>query len=180
MKASSKVSNIIVSLCEMIIGILLLVNPIGFTTGIIVFIGIVLLLMGLSKVVGYFREAPEEAALKQGLTRGCIEILAGLFCIIKSEWFIVTFPILTILYGIGILVTGIAKVQWTVDSIRLKMKRWFWIAISAVLTLACAVLILCNPFSSTTVLWTFIAVILIVEAVMDIVATVFVKNEEAV
>ena len=135
-----------------------------------------MLVLGVAGVVQYFRTAPEIAAVKQGLTRGCIEILAGLFCILNSGWFISTFPILTILYGIGILITGVTKVQWTVDKIRLKIKKWFWTAINAVLTIVCAVIILCNPFSSTAVLWSFIAVILIVEAVIDIIAAIFSKE----
>ncbi|MGN0467995.1 MAG: HdeD family acid-resistance protein [Acutalibacteraceae bacterium] len=176
MSASFKFGSILLSLCEIIVGILLLINPVGFTTGIIIFLGLVILILGIANIVQYFRAIPEEAALKQSLTRGCIEILAGLFCIFKSGWFIATFPILTILYGIGILITGIAKVQWTVDKIRLKIKKWYWSAISAVLTIAFAAVILCNPFSSTTVLWGFIGVILIVEAVVDIVAVIFTRR----
>ncbi|MGM9537989.1 MAG: HdeD family acid-resistance protein [Candidatus Onthomonas sp.] len=177
MKASSKIGSIILSLCEAVIGVLLLVNPVGFTTGIIVFLGVVLLILGIASVVQYFRAEPEEAAIKQGLTRGCLEILAGLFCVTESGWFIATFPLLTILYGIGMLVTGITKVQWTVDKIRLKIKKWIWTAISAVLTILCAVVILYNPFSSAAVLWMFIAIILIIEAVIDIIAAIFAKED---
>lgn len=176
MKTSSKVSSIILSLCEIGIGILLLVNPVGFTTGIIVSLGIILLILGIISVVQYFKENPEAAVLKQDLTRGCIEILAGLFCIMKSGWFLAAFPVLTVLYGIGVLVIGISKVQWTVDKIRLKTKKWFWMAISAVLTIVCAVIILCNPFSSAAVMWIFIAVSLIAEAIIDIIATIFIKE----
>ena len=178
MKTSSKASKIILSLCEAIVGILLLVNPVGFTTGIIVFLGLVLCLLGVTSIVQYFREAPEVAAARRSLTLGCMEILAGLFCILKSGWFISTFPLLTILYGIGMLITGITKVQWTVDQIRLKMKKWIWTALSAALTIVCAGIILCNPFSSTAVLWMFIAVILIVEAIVDIIAAIFAKEDK--
>lgn len=177
MKTSSKVSSIILSVCEAIIGILLLINPVGFTTGIIIFLGIVLLIMGIANIVQYFRTAPEAAAGEQGLTLGCIKTLGGLFCILRSGWFIATFTILTILYGIGTLIAGIAKIQWTVDKIRLKMKKWFWTVIGATLTIVCAVIILCNPFSSTAALWMFIAITLIVEAVVDIVAAIFVKEK---
>lgn len=177
MKSSSKISSILLSLCEAIIGVLLLVNPVGFTVGILIFLGIVFVILGITSVVQYFRTPAEIAAAKQGLTRGCLEILAGLFCILNNGWFITVFPILTVLYGIGTLVAGIAKVQWTIDKIRLKLKRWFWTAISAIVTIACAVVILCNPFSSTAVLWIFIAVILIVEAVIDIISAIFTKSE---
>lgn len=174
---TSKASIIILSLCEVIVGILLLVNPVGFTTGILIFLGLVLLILGVTNVVQYFRATPQRAAIEQKMSRGLLEILVGLFLVLKSGWFLATFPILTILYGIGTLLTGITKVQWTVDQIRLKMKKWFWTALGAVLTIVCAVIILCNPFSSTAVLWTFIAVILIVEAAIDIIAAIFSKEE---
>ena len=48
--------------------------------------------------------------------------------------------------------------------------------LSAALTIVCAVIILYNPFSSTAVLWTFIAITLIVEAVVDVIATIFAKE----
>ncbi|MGN1002337.1 MAG: HdeD family acid-resistance protein [Oscillospiraceae bacterium] len=177
MKTSSKVSSIVLSLCEAIIGVLLLVNPVGFTSGIIIFLGIVLLILGITNIVQYFRAIPEAAAVKQSLARGIIEILAGLFCVFKSGWFIAAFPLLSLLYGIGILVAGVTKIQWTVDKIRLKQKKWVWTAISAVLTIVCAVIILCNPFSGTAILWIFIAVSLIVEAVLDLIAAIFIRGE---
>lgn len=178
MKTTSKISSIIMSLCELIVGILLLVDPVGFTTGIITFLGIVLVIVGIAGAVQYFRTSPEKAAVEQGLTRGLIEVLVGIFFITKNEWFIVTFPLLTVVYGIGTLIMGITKIQWTVDMIRLKAKKWFWAAISAVLTIICAVIILCNPFSSASALWIFIAVALIVEAVVDVVVTIFAKKED--
>ena len=82
----------------------------------------------------------------------------------------VTFPLLTVLYGILTLVSGVSKVQWAVDMLRAKQKYWFVEVISAVLTIICAILILTNPFTSTAFLWTFIGVSMIVEAVVDVIA----------
>lgn len=81
-----------------------------------------------------------------------------------------TFPLLTVIYGVLTLLGGINKVQWAIDMLRAKQKYWFVAIISAVLTLVFSALILANPFASTAVLWTFIAVTLIVEAVIDIAA----------
>lgn len=176
MKTASKASIIILSLCEVIVGILLLMNPVSFTTGVIIFLGVVLIVVGTASVVQYFRDPPEVAVLKKELVRGCVAILGGLFCVMKSGWFIVAFPILTRLYGVVTLVTGLVKVQWTIDKIRLKQKRWIWTTFDAVLTIIFAAIVLCNPFSSTAVLWIFIAVGLIVEAVIDIITAIFIKN----
>lgn len=164
------------SLCELTVGILLLINPVGFTTGIIVFLGIVLTLAGVGGVVQYFRTPPEKAALEQSLARGLIEVIVGIFFITESKWLLAAFPFITIIYGIGILLLGISKIQLTVDMIRLKFPKWFWAAISAAITIICAVVILWNPFTGTSALWIFIAVALIVEAVIDIIVLIFSKS----
>ncbi len=168
--------NLLMCIAELLIGILLLIDPIGFTSGIIIVLGIVLALDGLRCCVRYFREDPAEAAEQGNLGKGLIFLITGLFCALKSEWFIATFPVLTVIYGVVTLMTGIRKIQWAFDMLRQKQKYWFVALIGAVLTLTFAVLILCNPFSTTAILWTFIAVSLIVEAVVDILTYIFGKK----
>ena len=174
----TKSGKIIMCLCELIVGILLLVNPVGFTAGIISSLGVVFIVLGVVSIVRYFKTPPEQAVVEKGLTKGLIEVSAGFLCIFGNKWIILAFPLLTVVYGIGILITGITKIQWTVDMLRLKTRRWFWSAIGAVLTIICGVIILCNPFGSTSVLWTFIAIALIVQAVIDAVVTICEKPEE--
>ncbi|WP_262398460.1 DUF308 domain-containing protein [Zongyangia hominis] len=113
---------------------------------------------------------PKPLRRKAVSAKGIIFAIFGLFCAFKSEWFMVTFPLLTVLYGILTLVSGVSKVQWAVDMLRAKQKYWFVEVISAVLTIICAILILTNPFTSTAFLWTFIGVSMIVEAVVDVIA----------
>ncbi|MGN1417618.1 MAG: DUF308 domain-containing protein [Oscillospiraceae bacterium] len=48
------------------------------------------------------------------------------------------------------------------------------------MTIVCAVIIICNPFSSTAALWIFIAVALIVGAIVDIVTVIFAKTESEI
>lgn len=176
LKSKRNTGNLVLCILEVLVGILLLVNPAGFTSGIIITVGVLLMLLGIRSIVSYFREEPEAAAAENGLCKGLVFLLFGLFCAFKSEWFIVTFPVLTVIYGMATLLTGIGKVQGTVDMIRQKQKRWFVALIGAVLTLVFSVLILCNPFASTEFLWTFIAVSLIIEAVVDILTFVFGRN----
>ena len=162
--------NLLMCFAELLVGILLLINPIGFTSGIIITLGIILALNGLHCCIRYFREDPEEAAEQGSLVKGLIFLITGLFCAFKSEWFFATFPVLTVIYGVVTLMTGIRKIQWAFDMLRQKQKYWFVEVISAVLTIICAILILTNPFTSTAFLWTFIGVSMIVEAVVDVIA----------
>lgn len=166
-------SSVGMSLAEIIVGILLLMNPVAFTSGIIVAFGIVLMIMGVSKTVKYFLTEPEEAAVGQILVKGLLLLLAGVFCAFNSRWFIATFPVITLVYGAVILITGITKIQWTIDIIRMKRSKWIWVAISALISVLCGIVIICNPFSSTAVLWMFTGISLIVDAVFDMIGGIF-------
>lgn len=171
-----RLSIILLSAGEIILGVLLLVNPVGLAKFIITVLGVVLAAIGTVNVIQYFRTPPFEAAMKKSLTIGILAILLGLWCIFNGEWFIAIFPLLTTLYGIVTLVSGVVKIQWTADMIRMKIERWGLMAVSAVLTVAVSAIILLQPFSTAAALWIFIGLSLIVEAVFDIVAAIFKKS----
>ena len=178
MKSTSKLASILLALCEVAAGVLLLIDPVSFTKVILTVMGGILVIMGVVSAVQYFRATPLRAAAGKGLVRGCVEIAFGVFCIAKSSWFLATFPLLTVIYGVVTLVSGFTKLQWTVDMIRMKMKKWGLAALSAAVTILCALVILGNPFASTTVLWMFIGIALIVEAVADLIAAILMRPEE--
>ncbi len=70
MKALRQNGNaIIVCIIEVVVGILLLVDPVGLTTSIIIAAGIALMVDGLLNVIRYFKSDPEEAAVSQLLMR---------------------------------------------------------------------------------------------------------------
>ncbi|MDO4343765.1 MAG: DUF308 domain-containing protein [Eubacteriales bacterium] len=171
-----KRGSLLMCIIEILVGILLLINPVGFTTGIIVTLGVLMVILGIGSAVGYFRAQPEEAAQESGLAKGLLFISIGYVCCFKTDWFLAAFPLITVFYGILIFISGISKIQWAVDMLRQKQKYWFLALISAALSVVFAALVLANPFSSTEVLWTFIAVSLIVEAVMDILTFIFGKK----
>ncbi len=172
-KGNKGVATLLMSLVEVVIGILLLIDPAGFTSGILIAFGIVMMLVGIVDIIRYFATKAEEAAQKGLLASGILFAAIGGFCAFHSEWLVATFPVITVFYGILILVSGVGKLQMSVDMVRLKQKYWFIALIGALLTLLIAVLVICNPFSTTAILWTFLGISLIVEAVADIVAFIF-------
>lgn len=173
MKAlKDNLSKMILSICEILVGVLLLINPVGFTKGIIIAAGSFLIIIGIVDIIKYFRINAVSAAVSQFLAKGLIAIVIGAFCILKTNWFVITFPVLTMIYGVIILIAGLGKVQMTVDMIRLKKSGVILFLISALLSLACAVIIIMNPFESTKVLWMFIGITLIIEALCDFISTI--------
>lgn len=167
------------SICEIVVGILLFVNPLGFTGTIIKIAGIILLVVGVWFGINYFRADPVTAHMEQGLTKALLAIVAGLFCVFKTEWFLVAFPVVTVLYGVVIILTGIVRVQWTVDMLRMKLDRWYLAGIGALISLAFGAIILTNPFAWTAFLWTFVGISMVVNAVFDLCVAIFIKKVES-
>ena len=171
--------SLVMSLAEMVIGVLLLADPVGFTSGIVGVFGILLMITGVWHVFRYFRTAPEAAATGRILSRGLLELCAGVFCAFRSHWFVAAYSVLTLVYGAGILISGIVKIQWTVDIIRMKRRKWFWMAISGAISFFCGMTVIAAPFRSAAVLWMFVGVTLVVDAVIDMLGTVFGNREPA-
>ena len=161
-------SAIVAGLVELLIGILLFVDPVGFTSGILMAVGVILLICGVVCLIRYFNTEPVQAALEQNFAKGLVMILLGGFLALRTQQAIALFPLLTHLYGIAILIIGVVKLQQGVDLLRLKARFWFLAGINALLAVLFAVIILSNPFASTVVLWRVAAISLIAEAVLDI------------
>ncbi|MCD8067537.1 MAG: DUF308 domain-containing protein [Lachnospiraceae bacterium] len=162
-------SGVAWALCELVVGISLLIDPVSFTPRIIMVAGAILTVVAAINIVRYFRNAPPTGIFERKLSAGLIEVICGIFCVTTPQWFAATFPALAVIYGVATLMSGVMKVELTVNMLRMKVRRWWISAIGAAVTIACAVFIICNPLNITAVLWTFIAISLIVEAVIDLV-----------
>ena len=113
-------ADLALCILELAAGILLLLDPVKFTSTVIIGVGVVLIILGLIEVVNYFRTDAKSASLGQMLTKGLISLLAGAFCVVQWQWFLVTFPVLTMVYGTLILLRGISKIQLAIDMVRLR------------------------------------------------------------
>ena len=167
--------NLLIALGELILGILLLINPESFSTGITIAFGVVCLLFGILQTIFYWRKPLVQAGTQLYLMKGLISISAGLFCIIFSDWFGHSYQVLLRIYGVLLLVCAFYKVQWSVDLLRQKQTRWFLGAIIAATTLVFALLIIANRFSTMKASWIFSGIVLIIQAVMDLVVLLFAR-----
>lgn len=174
---NKKINSAILCLCELLIGILLLIKPVGFTSGIIIAIGIALALRGILRIVAYFKAPAQEAAKQRGLSEGIVCLLIGLFCALKTGWLLTVFPFVGMIYGIMLVLLGVDKLQTAVDQKRLGLDKWYMAAISSAISLVCGAIIMCNPFTTTVYLWMFTGISLIVEAAMDVVSLILYRKK---
>lgn len=155
--------NVILCLGELIVGILLLVNPEGFTRSIIMALGVAVAALGVFNVIRYFRTNPVQAATERRLAYGLGQLALGAFCLTQSHWLVGLFPVLTRLYGAAVLVLALFRIQQFVDARRLGFKGLVS-GVSALFTLVYACMILLIP--ETT--WMFVGIMLLLEALMDL------------
>lgn len=167
--------SLIYCIGEIIIGILILFNHVAFTNIIVRALGAVLIVLGVLNIMKYFKQTAEAGAMSMGLSKGLIQILAGIFCIFNPEWFTTTFTFLSVAYGVGILIVGMIKLQWAVDALRLRNGSWLFSLIGGALSIILGLIIAFNPLTPQIV-WIFVGVTLIITGALDGVAAFFGKT----
>ena len=172
---SSKIGNILLCVAEIALGVLLLINPDRVTSIFITAVGICLMIAGVVCTALYFIGEAESMAIKQLLFKGILMIILGVLCVTQCGVIIAALPVVTWIYAIALLVLAAYKVQCTVDILRLSRIRWYFPAVSALLALLIAVLILLNPGFAMNVVWVFIGVSIILEAALEIVSIILLK-----
>lgn len=170
-KFMDRFGGVVTAVCELGVGIALLINASWFSETCITIIGVVVAAMGIFELLGYFRMSPEDGMESMGMTKALLGLLAGFFCVFRTDWFTDTFKVLSMLYGVGMLLVGVRKLAGTVDMLRLKNGGWTWKLLSGAATTACAVVTLAVDFDGDG-MWIFIGVALIVLAVIDVAAMV--------
>ncbi len=169
-----RTGSIILCIIEIVVGILLLIDPIGFTGGIIKGAGVVVTLAGVVDITRYFMSSPAVGAAEQRLFRGILEVMGGVTAFLKYDWFISAFPLLTVLYAIVMLIIAASHVQKMADLKRTGAARWYLPGISAALSIVLSTIILLNPFGAVAAVWTFAAISIIAEAVVTLVGILLV------
>ncbi len=167
---------ILVCLLEALTGVLLLINPTGFTQLIVTVVGVSLIIGGIASIVGYFRLDAVKASASGSLVKGLVMLLGGVALIFGAGW--VTDHVVDFIfrvYGVVVLLGGLVKFQWFVDAIRLKTGRWAVHLLNAIISIGCALVLILNPFAKE-IMWMFTGISLVVEAVMDLAVLIFAKG----
>lgn len=159
-------TGILLCLFELIVGILVLVDAIGFTTVIIIAAGIGLIVLGLVCAVKYGRTESKKAAEGQYLLKGLLALTAGFFCAFQSQWFL-DHSAFAILLGLAVFTAGLVKIQSAWDMLRAKNLRWYYVLIGAAISIICAIVILKYDFAGDDTRAIFTGVTLIVECIVD-------------
>ena len=172
---TSKIGNILLCIAEIIVGVLLLVNPDAVTSAFVIGAGAVMILTGIVFCTLYFVGETEKMVIKQLLFKGLLLIILGVLCVTQYGVLLAALPFVTWVYAIAMLILAAYKVQCTVDILRLSGIRWYFPAISAALAVVLALFILLNPNTAMNIVWGFMGVPIILEAGLEIATIILLK-----
>ena len=139
------------------LGMILLVWPSLSGQMICYGLGIGILLFGAYRIIGYFRSAPADAAVRNGLSSGIL---------MRPELIISMLPSL---FGLFLIMGAAREVQSACDLYRMAAPRWFLPLIGAIVQAVLGLIIFWNPFSTALTFMRFIGVSLLLEGTSQIV-----------
>lgn len=155
----------IIAAATLIFGLALLIWP-GITTELILNIcGAGLILVGAFNIVRYFLKKDSFISYNWDLGLGLTLACAGLALIVFKGLLLSIVPLL---FGIALLLGGIAKIQVSCNLRRMAFGRWYLTLIGAAVSCLLGGLIVANPFSTSLVLIRVIGVSIAIEAVQDL------------
>ena len=162
-----KISVILVlAACELLLGILLLVNPVGLTGFVIMALGVLLMILGVINLFQYIRLPLAEAAKTWNLATGAGLLAIGLSVLGNQTWMQEMVGTQTTLYGLVLMIAAFMKLQITVDALRYKYAYWYLMAISFVATGVLAALLFGGVFAENVV-WIVTGIAMIALALLD-------------
>lgn len=169
-RLSRNFSIILMILFEGIVGFMLFGDPENFTRGVIVFFGIVMLILGIGNLIQTLRTRVDGKPDSYLMTGAVADLIIGLILTVGNKLVYGIFPVLAVIYGIFLIIAGIHKTRVYLWLKRDGFRPSILSIISALAAIALGVIIVLNPFSTAATLWKFTGIVMIVEAVVDLIA----------
>lgn len=141
-------------------------------------LGIMMILFGCVKLVGYFSKDLFRLAFQFDLEFGILLIALGLIVLVKSEN---VMNFIFVALGIAILTDGLFKVQIAMDSRRFGIDVWWLILVLAVITGFVGLLMMFRPGESGQMLMVLLGISLLAEGILNlcvVISTVKIINHQ--
>ena len=143
----AKAGYITISLMFCLGGILLMFNPDMPTKLLGIVVGILLVVCGAVKLIGYFSKDLYRLAFQFDLAMGVFAMIAGVILLVKEKTVMNYFQPLA---GALILADGLLKLQTAVDARKFGLMKWWLIGVLALLTSVIGIVLVFHFFGGKT------------------------------
>ena len=161
----AKIGYIAVSAALCFFGVLLIVKPEICLAAFGLFTGIVLIIFGIIKIVGYLSRDLYRLAFQYDLACGILVIALGIMVILEPNDAIET---ICIAVGITFLMDGLLKIQISIDAKTFGIRQWWLILSVALLTVVIGVLLVSRTSGSVRTLMVLLGISLLADGIMNL------------
>lgn len=176
---TAKIGYIVLSAVLCVLGLVLILFPEFSASMLGVACGIVLILFGIVKLVGYFSRDLYRLAFQYDLASGCLLILLGIVMLLRPDSLL---NFICVALGIYILTDGLFKIQIAVDARRFGLRRWWLILTEAILAAILGLVLIFRLTDSARVLTVLLGITMLAEGILNlstvITAVKIVKNQK--
>ncbi len=162
---TAKIGYIIISAILCALGILLIAKPDMSLSLIGVIVGIVLIVFGVIKLIGYFSKDLYRLAFQFDLAFGILLIALSVVILIRPENMM---SFLCIVLGIAILADGLFKIQTALDARRFGLRTWWLILSLAIIAGVIGAVLVFRPTESARIVTMLLGMSLLAEGILNL------------
>lgn len=175
---AAKIGYLILSALLCVLGVVLIAMPDFSVSMLGVLCGILLIVFGCVRLIGYFSKDLYRLAFQYDLTSGVILIALGAILLTHPKSLM---SFLCVTMGLFLLCDGLFKLQIAVESKRFGIPEWWLILVFAVVTSLCGVALMLRPGEGGEVMTILLGVSLLAEGILNLstvlTAVKIVKNQ---
>ena len=162
--------SILESIIFAILGIILVCRPEGTIKMITWILGTIFIVIGISKIITYFKSKGKNDFFNYDLVYGLMAIVIGIIAMVYMN---IIGTIFRIIIGVWIIYTSFVRINSSIQIKRLGSKVWVYGLILAILMFICGLYVIVNSGAIVVTIGT----IMIIYSVIDIIENIiFMKN----
>ncbi|MDD3242381.1 MAG: DUF308 domain-containing protein [Eubacteriales bacterium] len=167
---TAKIGYIVISALFCLAGALLIAFPGTSVTALCSAMGVLLLIYGVVKVVGFFSKDLYRLAFQFDLALGLLSAAVGLILLLHP---VAILSMVHFIVGILILADGLFKIQIALDARRFGLTQWWLIFAGAILAGVFGLLLIIKPFQGAEVIMVRTGISLLAEGLLNLFVAVY-------
>ena len=161
----AKNGYIIMSVLFMVLGACLIIWPDCSMAVFCTAVGIMLIVYGLIKILGYFSRDIYCLAFQFDLAFGILLMAVGVIMIARKNFAV---DLIFSVFGILILADALFKIQMSVDAKRFGLALWWQILLIALVTGVIGVLVFIRPFEAAATMMALVGFSILLEGILNL------------
>ena len=171
----AKSTYIAVSVIMVILGAVLMLNPGLSMLTLCYLIGSLMVIFGITRLVGYFSKDLFRLAFQFDLALGIFCMLAGIVILVHPNNIMKLLPVII---GLFVTIDGVFKMQTAIDSKRFGLKRWYAILVLAAVTCVFGLLLIIDPFAGGKALMIFFGATMMIDGIQNLCVVLYTVKTE--